>query len=227
MNRTSTLVLIMVMVTSVSSVTSASIITSVIRLNGASADKPPIGVFDGSTAPLLTEAGGLTDGNLIFSDRLYPWLGIPTEYEGSEYIRTFCDDKKPAIIDVTYTVTTSQYAKIWITIDDRIPGEWDAGGIITSQQDAADYFTAGSVVAGTFIDTGIDFYVQELVDRPMSVFAAELPAGTYVFGVLNSGKIYPSIGAMPVPVPVPVPGSILLCGIGATVTGWLRKRKTL
>jgi hypothetical protein len=183
------------------------VISSVVRSNGVSGDRDPIGAYDGSTTPLATEEGGLKDGNTVFSDRTYPWAGIPAEFTGTEYIRTFNSDKNGGTVDVTYEVTTSHYAIVWITIDDRIPAEWDAGGAIASPQDAADYVTAAIAQAGTFVDTGIDIYVAEKDDgsrdRSMSVYAAELPAGTYVFGSMDSGKNYYSIGAVPVEVPAP------------------------
>ena len=42
-------------------------------------------------------------------------------------------------------------------------------------------------------------YVHEnaTTDRPMSVFAADLPAGTYVFGAQDSGNNFYTIGVMP------------------------------
>jgi len=195
------------------------IITKVVRSNGASGDRDPIGPYDGSTAPLPMEPGGLKDGNLVFSDRTYPWFGIPAEYEGTEYIRTFNSDKNGGLVDVTYEVTTSQYALVWITVDDRIPAEWDGGGTITSQQDAADRVTAA--IGVQFVDTGIDIYVREKEDesrdRPMSVFAAELPAGTYVFDSMDSGKNFYIIGAIPWPEPPapPTPPAVTI----ADVTG--------
>ena len=98
-------------------------------------------------------------------------------------------------------MTTSAAAILWVTVDDRIPAEWDGGGTILSQQDAIDAVTAAFAAAGTFVDTGIDIYVREkddgTRDRGMSVFAAELPAGTYVFGAMDSGKNFYTIGAIP------------------------------
>ena len=173
---------------------------SVVRSGGVSGDRDPIGPYDGSTTPLPMEPGGLKDGNLVFSDRTYPWAGIPAEYEGTEYIRTFNSDKNGGTVDVKYEVTLSRDAILWVTIDDRIPAEWNAGGAIASQQDAADYISATSLAAGTLADTGIDIYVREAADgsndRPMSVYAAELPAGTYVFTSMDSGKNFYSIGAI-------------------------------
>jgi len=182
------------------SIAAPPLISSVVRSGGVDGDRDPIGAYDGSTAPLATEAGGLKDGNMVFSDRTYPWAGIPAEYEGSEYIRTFNSDKNGGTVDVTYEVTISRDAIVWLTIDDRIPAEWDAGGAITSPQDAADYVTAAIGPAGTFTDSGVDIYVREASDgtndRPMSVYAAVLPAGTYVFGSMDSGKNYYTIGAI-------------------------------
>jgi hypothetical protein len=178
----------------------AASLLSVIRSNGVSGDRDPVGPYDGGSAPLATEAGGLMDGNLVYSDRTYPWAGVPVEYVGTEYIRTYNSDKNGGTIDVTYEVTISRPAIVWITVDDRIPAEWDAGGTIASPQDAADYVTAAFAAPGTFTDTGIDMYVREASDgsndRPMSVYAAELDAGTYVFGSMDSGKNYYSIGAV-------------------------------
>jgi hypothetical protein len=196
-----TLVLVLAFCLTVSA--SAQVITSVVRSNGVSGDRAPIGAYDGSTAPLATEEGGLKDGNMVYSDRTYPWFGIPAEYTGTEYVRTFNSDKNSGTVNVTYEVTTSQYAIVWVTVDDRIPAEW---AVVASQQEAADRVTAAIAPAGTFLDTGIDIYVQEnaTTNRSMSVFAAELPAGTYVFGSMDSGKNYYSIGAIAAEAPGPI-----------------------
>jgi hypothetical protein len=176
------------------------IILGVVRANGVSGNRAPIGTYDGNTTPMPMPAGGLMDGNYVFSDRTYPWAGIPAEYVGAEYIPTFNSDKKPGLTDVTYTVTIGQPAIVWITCDDRIPAEWDSGGTITSQQDAVNRACV-TTEDGTFQDTGIDIYVREKDDgsrdRSMSVFAAELDAGTYVFNSQDSDKNFYTIGAIP------------------------------
>jgi len=176
----------------------ASPISSVVRANGTTGDRSPIGSYNGTTAPQGTQSGGLRNGNLCYSDRDYPWADTPAELVGSGYVRTFNTDKAAAETDVTYTVTTSRTAFVWITVDDRIPAEWNAGGAVTSAQAAADYVTAAFAAPGTFLDTDLDLFVQEnaTTKRKMSVFAAELPAGTYVFGAMWSDKNYYTIGAM-------------------------------
>ena len=173
-----------------------SLITSVDRSNGTSGDRGFIGVFDGETDPIPMEAGGLMDGAPVFSDRDYTWVDVPAEYVGSEYVSTFNTDKdSTAAPDVTYEVTISQPAFVWITIDDDIQD--------TPHQDIADQATAAFADPGTFVDTGIDLVVRQSPDgswdRLTNVFGAELPAGTYVFGqtsIPGSASFY-IIGAMP------------------------------
>jgi hypothetical protein len=175
---------------------SVSLITSVDRSNGTSGDRGFIGVFDGETDPIPMEAGGLMDGAAVFSDRDYTWVDVPAEYVGSEYISTFNTDKDSATApDVTYEVTISQPAFVWITIDDDIQD--------TPHQDIADLATAAFADPGTFVDTGIDLVVRQNPDgswdRSTNVFGAQLPAGTYVFGqtaIPGSASFY-IIGAMP------------------------------
>jgi hypothetical protein len=179
----------------------SSLIASVDRSNGTSGDRGFIGVFDGETDPIPMEAGGLMDGAPVFSDRDYTWVDVPAEYVGSEYISTFNTDKDSATApDVTYEVTISQPAFVWITIDDDIT--------TAPHQDLADLATAAFADPGTFVDTGIDLVVRQNPDgswdRSTNVFGAELPAGTYVFGqtaIPGSASFY-IIGASPLPEPV-------------------------
>ena len=181
--------LAMALVLAVSGVASASLITGVVRANGQSGNRDPIGAYDGNTAPLATQAGGLMDGNLVFSDRMYPWANTPVKLIGAEYIRTFNTDKNRLETDVTYTVTISRPCTVAITVDDRIP----------SQQDAVDAVVVAFAAPGTFQDTGLTVYIREsaTIDRPMSVFAAELPAGTYVFGPQPSTHNFYTVAAIP------------------------------
>jgi hypothetical protein len=173
------------------------VIADVARLNGVSGDRDPIGAYEGDTAPLPSEAEGLVDGAMVFSDRTYPWANTPVDLIGAEYIRTFNSDKNGGTVDVTYTVSLSQAAVVGITVDDRIPAEWDA---VASQQEAADR-VAAFVAPGTFADSGLDLFIRErddgTRDRGMSVFTAELEAGTYSFGSMDSGKNFYTILVLP------------------------------
>ena len=181
---------------------------SVVRTGGTSGDRDPIGPHDSSTPPLATEEGGMKDGNTIFSDRTYPWAQTPAEYEGIDYIRTFNSDKGK---DVTYALTIDQYALVWVTVDDRHD----------PKQANVDSLTATIAQAGTFVDTGINVYVREKDDgsrdRPLSVFAAELPAGTYNFGRTNGNNNY-VLGALPAEEPAAA-GPADVTGAGDTVLG--------
>ena len=192
------ILIVLALLVAVSSAAQAQVITNVVRAGGATGDRDMIGAFDGSTSPMDTEDGGLKDGNYIFSDRTYVWaesdtgtLGpLNTPLIGSEYIRTFNNDKSDNI-DVTYTVTISQLATVWITVDDRIDGG--------DGQARADAVTAAIADAGTFQDTGLQLHVNgDDADpgRPLSVYAADLLPGDHVFGASQGSNFY-IIGAVP------------------------------
>ena len=164
------------------------IITAVVRANGQSGtrtDASPLTTFTGSTAPVAMAADGLTDGAFVFSDRPYPWAQTPAELAGVEYVLTFNTDKNAGETDVTYTVTFSRATTVFLTCDDRI----------TDQQAAVDRVVAAFAKPGQFKNTGLKLYIREnaTTDRPMSVFAADLPAGTYVFGAQDSGNNFYTI----------------------------------
>ena len=163
-----------------------SIITSVLRSNGESDNRAPVGQYNGSTPPLPTEAGGLINGNLCFSDRTYTWTKMPEQLLGAEYVRTFNSDKHSTT--VTYTVTTSRTATFMIAVDDRI----------NDLKGAVNQATARFAPVGMFEHTVLNLYSHEnaSTDRPLSVFTAELPAGTYVFSAMPSGHNFYIIAAM-------------------------------
>jgi hypothetical protein len=165
-------------------------ISSVVRAGGTSGDRSPCGAFDGATTPRGTQSGGLRDKNLVYSDRDYPWNNTPPEMVGAAYVRMFNTDKGTnATTPGTYTVTLAREAKVMVCQDDRaVPA-----------QDAVDKAVAAFAAPGTFVDTGVDVFVYESSSnpaRPLSVFAAVLPAGTYVFAMQNSGNNHYVIAAM-------------------------------
>ncbi len=185
----------------------ADLISGFVRSGGASGDRDMIGAYEPNTAPLPTEEGGLKDGNYVFSDRTYPLTGIPALLDGSQYIRTFNSDKGK---DVNYEVTLSQAATMWVTVDDRHD----------SLQGNVDSLTATIGEAGTFVDTLLDVYVREKDDgsrdRPLSVFAAELPAGTYNFGRTDGNNNYILGATLKTIIPAFMPGDIAI----STLAGW-------
>ncbi len=162
------------------------VITKVVRANGQAGsrtDASPITAFTGSTAPAPMPVYGLIDDAIVFSDRPYPWSLTPAEMVGAEYVLTFNTDKATGETDVTYTVTFSRAVTIFVTCDERL----------TDQQAAVDLVVAAFAKPGQFKKTGLKLYVHEnaTTDRPMSVFAADFPAGTYVFGSqVSSGNFY-------------------------------------
>ncbi len=167
-----------------------AVIASVTRANGQTGtrtDASPFTTFTESTTPVFV-AGGLQDGAYVFSDRPYPWANTPSELIGADYILTFNNDKTAGETDVAYTVTLNGAATVFLTCDDRI----------TDQQAAVDLVVAAFAQPGQFKNTGLKLSIREsaTTDRLMSVFAADLPAGTYVFGAQDSGYNFYSIAAV-------------------------------
>jgi hypothetical protein len=199
---------------------SAEVISNVDRTRGTSGDRPVIGAFDGDTDPIAMPAGGLKDGNYVYSDREYTWVNTPSELVGYEYVPTFNTDKDTKNIIVNYAVTISEAAVLAIAIDDRIPAEYTISGVpeYLSQQEAVDLIVHTWAAPGLFVDSGLDVYVGGDNDRPLSVYVtqAELAAGTYDFGLFPTSKNFYVIGASP------EPATLALLGLGGLV---LRRRR--
>jgi hypothetical protein len=78
-------------------VASASIITGVDRsrgqpTTGSTTKSPPgpVNPFTSESDPL--PVGLMLDGNIVYSDRTYPWNLTPVGMQGMEYVRTFNTD---------------------------------------------------------------------------------------------------------------------------------------
>jgi hypothetical protein len=201
----------------IASVSQAALITNVVRANGKTGDRPPIGVFDGSTPPLATQDGGLKDGNMLFSDRVHVWATTPVELIGAEYIRTFNNDKDAA--GVTYTVTIGQSCILGMIIDNRV-GHGSQGGAETLDPDLV---AAGMqwVIDMGFVDTGLNIGIDENADGSVnnwsSIFSKLVGPGTYTFSAQNDvtnpgGRNMYGVGAI-----IPEPTTLLLLGLGGLI----------
>ena len=165
-----------------------AIITNVVRSNGASETRTPIGVYTGITPPLPTQAGGLMDGNYVFSDRTYTWVNTPAQLIGAEYVCTFNSDKTTSA--VTYTVTFPIGATVLLTCDDRF----------TTPQSYVDNIVRDFAAPGEFTDTGWDVFVNGDSNRQLSVYSAIMDPGTYVFhDQASTANNFYIIGALPRP----------------------------
>jgi hypothetical protein len=213
--------MLLVVLLCIGQLASADVISNVDRTRGTSGDRPVIGAFDGDTDPITMQAGGLMDGNYVYSDREYTWINTPAELVGYEYVPTFNTDKDKENIIVNYAVTISEPAILAIAIDDRIPEEYDADGGVNeflSQQEAVDLIVHTWAAPGLFVDSGLDVFIAGDNDRPMSVYVTQeaMAAGTYDFGLHPTGKNFYIIGASP------EPATLALLGLGGLV---LRRRR--
>lgn len=209
--------LILLIVFSLSTIVSASgingtIITDVDRSRGTAGDRSPIGVFDGDTDPLPMQGTGLSDGDVVYSDRDYPYFNTPAALLGNDYVRTFNTDKDDDNFIQNYFVTIGEPTEMWIAIDDRWADWKSSGGVqeLVSQQEGVDMVVHSWAAPGTFVDTGLNLTIDEGSNkRPMSVYkSGTLDAGTYLFGALPIDKNFYLIGA------VPEPATIALLGFG-------------
>ena len=210
------------LVVAFSGVASAAVIINVDRTRGTAGDRAVIGVFDQDTDPIPMPAGGLKDGNYVYSDRTYTWVNTPAELVGYEYVPTFNTDKDDDNFIVNYAVTIGEAAILALAVDDRVPADvTSSGGVqeFLSQQEAVDLIVHSWAGPGLFVDTGLDVYVGGDNDRPLSVYATQepVPAGTYDFGLHPTDLNFYVIGA------VPEPATIALLGLGGLVL--LRRKR--
>lgn len=212
----------------VAGVSQAALITTVIRANGATADRdrPPIHTFTGNTTPLSGMDGGLRDGNGAYSDRMHTWAGTPEDLIGAEYIRTFNSDKTDP--DVTLTVTLSSGILLLI-IDNRMGyGDWAIPSNVANRMLLNPKLTAAGmdwVTTMGFTDTGLDIAIDEdnngSINNWSSIYAKHVSAGTYTLfqqnDYLNAGNrnMY-GIAA------IPEPTTLALLALGGLIAS--RKR---
>ena len=229
MKRTrSVLLLVTAMLVVSAGIAQAALITNVVRTGGnTKTGKPPIGDYNGTTAPLPTEAGGLKDGNMLFSDRVHVWANTPAQVMGAEYVRGFNDDKNMSTFQLE--VTVSAPCILGLILDNRLGNE----GAIPSDLEARKLLAPNLVAAGMqwvidmgFVDTGLDIGVDEsanqTIDQYSSIFSKMVGPGTYTFYAQNDltnagGRNMYDVGAM-----IPEPMTLSLLALGGLIVS--RKR---
>lgn len=163
----------------------ADVITSVVRIGGATPGQPeiaawPDGLQEGAQA-YLDRWGKWGDDN----EGYYHWDKIPSELIGADYVKTYNKDKKAK--DVIYSVTVDQNAMLYIFIDYRY--------IEVHGNPPFSWLTDGSSGA-VFSDTGLKIILHELktLPKPSSktrlfcVYAAEVSAGYYKLRATYDGS---------------------------------------
>ena len=158
----------------------AAVITDAARIFGNTPGDPEI----------VVGPGGLQEGSLAFVDqrsqypvdqRNYHWENIPDELLGADYVMTYNVDKDAN--HVSYSVTLSQAAMLYIFIDHRY---------VSAHGDPPfSWLTDGSCGA-VFADTGQDIKLDEVGGRnvlqPFHIYGATVPAGTYTPGAASDGQ---------------------------------------
>lgn len=229
MKRTrSVLLLVAALLVASAGIAQAALITNVVRTGGnTKTGKPPIGDYNGTTAPLPTEAGGLKDGNMLFSDRVHVWANTPAQVMGAEYVRGFNDDKNMSTFQLSVTVGAP--CLLGLIIDNRVGNEGSIPSAVADRMLLNPNLTAagmGWVTTMGFTDTGLDIAVDEsanqTVDNWCSIYSMFVMPGTYTFYAQNDltnagGRNMYDVGAM-----IPEPTTLLLLGLGGLIAS--RKR---
>ncbi len=211
----------------------ASLITSVVRTYGATPGQPQI-------IPGPSPAG-LQENSPPYMDRLhrnYAWQQVPAPLLGAEYVMTYCDDKKEIASNVSYAVTVSGDATLYVLIDDRyIAGTGWRSFPYEPLFDPPFLWLTNNSAGAVFTDTGLRLshtgYHSDSTDYyegKFWVYAADVSAGIYTLGPTCGYEPYISsrtFYGIAVVAPIPAPGAILLGSIGVGLVCWLRRRRTL
>ncbi|HBO44893.1 MAG TPA: hypothetical protein DD670_13380, partial [Planctomycetaceae bacterium] len=149
---------------------SERLIASVERRGGAASDRVPIGLFEGETAPLLGDEGGLRPGAPLYSDRIYFVASLDAALQGAEYVRPFNSDKEDEQREYEITVTFAPDRKevyLMLLVDDRVesrtPGQ---------QQPTVDRIVSRFASPGDFVDSGRDLRADHTVKKASQSFSA-------------------------------------------------------
>ncbi len=171
----------------------ASLITSVVRTNGATSGQPQI-------IPGPSPAG-LQENSPPYMDRLdrnYAWQQVPAPLLGADYVMTYCDDK--TALNVSYAVTLSHNATLYVLIDDRyIAGTGWRSSPYESLFDPPFPWLTDNSAGAVFTDTGLRLShtgyhsgSNEYYEGKFWVYAADVSAGIYTLGPTRGYEPYTS-----------------------------------